>query len=240
MDEAPVRRGKTTVHKKWNTNIAILSGDVMLVKAYEQLNSYPAQIAKELSTVFNKTAIEVCEGQQMDMDFETTPDVSRDEYIKMIQLKTSVLLGCALKMGAILSKAPPEDQEHLYQYGLNMGIAFQIQDDLLDLYGDPELVGKQIGGDIIANKNTLLIILAKEHSDKKGLKTLDLLLKETVSSTKIDGVRALFKMLKVQERCTELMNEFYVKAEYHLTLIESKSSKSELWNLTSLLRDRSF
>ncbi len=168
MDEAPVRRGKPTVHTKWDANIAILSGDVMLVKAYQYLNNYPAEVSKKLIDVFNKTAIEVCEGQQMDMDFEKRVSVEQDEYLKMISLKTSVLLGCALQLGAIVGGADLKAQNELYQFGLNMGVAFQIQDDLLDLYGDSTLVGKQVGGDIIANKNTLLMILARQEANEKA------------------------------------------------------------------------
>ena len=219
MDEAPVRRGQQTVHKKWNQNIAILSGDVMLVKAYQYLNTYSPEIANQLIKVFNKTAIEVCEGQQMDMDFEKISNVTKEEYIRMITLKTSVLLGCALQMGAIIGGANSKEQSDLYAYGLNLGIAFQIQDDLLDLYGDPELVGKQVGGDIVANKNTLLIVVAKEAANEKQLSTLENLYNEPNIAKKIEGIIALFKTLKVQENCLELMGEFYKKAEYHLNEI---------------------
>jgi len=240
MDEAPVRRGQQTVHKKWNQNIAILSGDVMLVKAYQYLNTYSPEIANQLIKVFNKTAIEVCEGQQMDMDFEKISNVTREEYIRMITLKTSVLLGCALQMGAIVGGANSDEQSDLYAYGMNMGIAFQIQDDLLDLYGDPELVGKQVGGDIIANKNTLLMVVAKEAANEKQMSTLDKLSNEPNIAKKIEGIIALFKTLKVQENCLELMSDFYEKAEYHLNKIGLNNSESALYLLTKELKKRSY
>lgn len=240
MDEAPVRRGQQTVHKKWDQNIAILSGDVMLVKAYQYLNSYSPQISQKLIQVFNKTAIEVCEGQQMDMDFEKISKVTQEEYIRMITLKTSVLLGCALQMGAIVGGGDVQEQTDLYAYGLNMGIAFQIQDDLLDLYGDPKLVGKQVGGDIIANKNTLLMVIAKESANENQLKTLEKLSTETNIEKKIEGIIALFNTLKVQEKCQQLMGDFYKKAEYHLSKIDVNNSESGLWILTKQLQNRSY
>ncbi len=240
MDEAPVRRGQQTVHKKWDQNIAILSGDVMLVKAYQYLNSYSPQISQKLIQVFNKTAIEVCEGQQMDMDFEKISKVTQEEYIRMITLKTSVLLGCALQMGAIVGGGDVQEQTDLYAYGLNMGIAFQIQDDLLDLYGDPKLVGKQVGGDIIANKNTLLMVIAKESANENQLKTLEKLSTETNIEKKIEGIIALFNTLKVQEKCQQLMGDFYKKAEYHLNKIDLINSESGLWMLTKQLQNRSY
>jgi geranylgeranyl diphosphate synthase type II len=240
MDEAPVRRGKPTVHTKWDANIAILSGDVMLVKAYQYLNNYPAEVSKKLIDVFNKTAIEVCEGQQMDMDFEKRVSVEQDEYLKMISLKTSVLLGCALQLGAIVGGADLKAQNELYQFGLNMGVAFQIQDDLLDLYGDSTLVGKQVGGDIIANKNTLLMILARQEANEKQLSSLEALLKGVDNNKKIEGIITLFESLNVKEKCQDLMNVFYKKAEKHLQEIELKDEQSGLWALISLLKKRSY
>ena len=240
MDEAPVRRGQQTVHKKWDQNIAILSGDVMLVNAYQYLNSYSPQISQKLIQVFNKTAIEVCEGQQMDMDFEKISNVSQDEYIRMITLKTSVLIGCALQMGAIIGGGDSKEQNELYSYGLNMGIAFQIQDDLLDLYGDPKLVGKQVGGDIIANKNTLLMVVAKQSANENQLKSLEKLSSETNIERKIEGIIALFKTLKVQEKCQKLMGDFFNKAEYHLNKIDENNCESRLWLLTKQLKKRNY
>ncbi|CAG0907532.1 unnamed protein product, partial [Cyprideis torosa] len=164
MDDAPLRRGKQTVHEKWDINTAILSGDVTLVKAYQLLSDCNPTKLLALLELFNKTAVEVCEGQQLDVDFESKDDVSEEEYIRMIQLKTSVLLGCALQMGAIVGGASEEDANNLYQFGLLLGTAFQIKDDLLDCFGDPDIFGKQVGGDIIANKKTLLLIHAKNEA----------------------------------------------------------------------------
>jgi len=162
MDEAPFRRGKETVHTKWNNHIAILSGDVLFVKAYESLAKCDVKYLPELLNLFNKTATEVCEGQQMDMDFESRESVSEEEYIEMIRLKTSVLLGCAIQFGGIVSDLDAKMQQALYDFGQYIGIAFQIKDDLLDLYGESAKVGKQIGGDVLSDKKTLLSIKAKE------------------------------------------------------------------------------
>lgn len=162
MDEAPFRRGKETVHTKWNNHIAILSGDVLFVKAYESLAKCDIKYLPELLNLFNKTATEVCEGQQMDMDFESRESVSEEEYIEMIRLKTSVLLGCAIQFGGIVSDLDAKMQQALYDFGQYIGIAFQIKDDLLDLYGESAKVGKQIGGDVLSNKKTLLNIKARE------------------------------------------------------------------------------
>ena len=240
MDEAPVRRGKPTVHTKWDANIAILSGDVMLVKAYQYLNNYPAEVSKKLIDVFNKTAIAGLEGHHMDIDFEKRVLVEQDEYLKMISLKTSVLLGCALQLGAIVGGADLKAQNELYQFGLNMGVAFQIQDDILDLYGDSTLVGKQVGGDIIANKNTLLMILARQEANEKQLSSLEALLKGVDNNKKIEGIITLFESLNVKEKCQGLMNVFYKKAEKHLQEIELKDEQSGLWALISLLKKRSY
>lgn len=162
MDEAPFRRGKETVHTKWNNHIAILSGDVLFVKAYESLAKCDVKYLPELINLFNKTATEVCEGQQMDMDFETREIVTEQEYIEMIRLKTSVLLGCAIQFGGIVSDLDEKMQKALYNFGQYIGIAFQIKDDLLDLYGESEKIGKQIGGDVLSDKKTLLNIKARE------------------------------------------------------------------------------
>ncbi len=160
MDEAPLRRGKPTVHAKWDDNAAILSGDTMLIEAYKLLAKSSREKLPEIIDLFNTTSVEVCEGQQSDMDFETRENVSPEEYIQMIKHKTAVLLGCALKMGGILGGASEEDQQNLYDFGVKAGIGFQIQDDYLDAFGDPETFGKQVGGDIISNKKTFLTIAA--------------------------------------------------------------------------------
>ncbi len=161
MDNAPLRRGYPTVHEKWDVSTGILSGDAMLILAYRYFESYDAEKFQDLAKLFSKTALEVCEGQQLDMDFENRDDVGMEEYILMIEQKTAVLLGAAMKMGAIVADASSEEQEKLYEFGKNLGIAFQLQDDYLDTFGDPKFFGKQKGGDIIANKKTILFLLAK-------------------------------------------------------------------------------
>lgn len=162
MDDAPLRRGKTTVHEKWDVNTGILSGDAMLIMAYQLFEKYDSNTFKDLAKLFSKTALEVCEGQQHDVDFETRDDVTIVEYLKMIEYKTAVLVGAAMKMGAIVAKASEEDQNKIYEFGRLLGIAFQLQDDYLDAFGNPETFGKQVGGDIIENKKTFLYLKAIE------------------------------------------------------------------------------
>jgi len=168
MDKADLRRNQQTVHKKWSENVAILSGDAMSIKAYELLANVPAEFLTEVLQSFNKTALQVCEGQQLDMNFENRLDVSVDEYIEMIRLKTSVLIAVSLKIGGIMGGASKNDVQKLYDFGLNLGLAFQLQDDYLDSYGDVKVFGKKIGGDILANKKTFLLIRALELSDSKN------------------------------------------------------------------------
>ncbi len=240
MDEAPLRRGKPTVHEKWNTNIAILSGDVLMIKAYEQLALCPPDVLPDLITLFNKTAIEVCEGQQMDMDFETRELVNQEEYIQMIKLKTSVLLGCALEMGAILANSSQRNKSEIYHFGVNIGLAFQIQDDLLDLYGDGEKVGKQVGGDILANKNTLLSIMAQSHADEEQLKELKRLKSEKDTILKINGTKSIFDELEVKSKCHQVMQDYYQKALNHFNAIQSENKTSALLYLTQALMKRDF
>lgn len=164
MDDAPLRRGKVTVHEKWNLNTGILSGDAMLILAYQYFENYEPAIFRDLAKLFSKTALEVCEGQQYDVDFETREDVTIPDYLKMIEYKTAVLVGAAMKMGAIIAQTSKENAELIYDFGLNLGIAFQLQDDYLDCFGDPETFGKQVGGDIIENKKTYLYLKAIEFS----------------------------------------------------------------------------
>jgi geranylgeranyl diphosphate synthase type II len=240
MDDAPLRRAKETVHEKWNTNIAILSGDVLFVKAYEQICKNPPHLIPDLLTIFNKTAIEVCEGQQMDMDFETRNDVTSEEYIEMIRLKTSVLLGCALEMGAIIGETSLENRKSLYNFGVHLGIAFQIQDDLLDLYGNPDKVGKQVGGDVLANKKTLLSILAKSFASEDQLKELDLLQKETDQSVKLTQTITIFEALNVQEKCKSEMSKHYTHAMNALKSISSNVTYVELEELAEFLFHRDY
>ena len=161
MDNSDIRRGKPTVHRKYGTNSAILSGDAMLIESYRYMATAPPAILPELLALFTKTAMEVCQGQQLDMDFEKRSDVTESEYLEMIRLKTAVLLGCALKMGAMIGGATSQDAELLYDFGINIGLAFQLKDDLLDVYGDPRTFGKNIGGDIVCNKKTYLLIKAE-------------------------------------------------------------------------------
>jgi len=160
MDDAPLRRGKTTVHEKWDINTGILSGDAMLINSYQYFESYPNEEFKKLVQLFSKTAIEVCEGQQYDIDFETRDDVTIAEYLKMVEFKTAVLVASAMKMGAIIANTSEENQDLVYEFGRNLGIAFQLQDDYLDAFGDPKTFGKQVGGDIIENKKTFLFLKA--------------------------------------------------------------------------------
>jgi geranylgeranyl diphosphate synthase type II len=175
MDDAPLRRGKKTVHEKWDVNAGILSGDAMLIIAYQLFESYEPTVFQSLAKLFSKTALEVCEGQQYDIDFETRDNVSIEEYLKMIEYKTAVLVGAAMQMGAIVAKAPQPSQDAIYNFGKNLGVAFQLQDDYLDVFGNPESFGKRVGGDIIENKKTYLYLKAIEFSsddDKKQLQHL--------------------------------------------------------------------
>lgn len=209
MDEAPLRRAKETVHTKWNQNIAILSGDVLFVKAYQLLAKQDPKHIAELLHVFSRTAQEVCEGQQMDMDFESRSDVSIDEYVEMIRLKTSVLLGCALELGAIVAEASLDDRQHLYDFGQHLGIAFQIQDDILDLYADPEKFGKQVGGDVISNKKTLLNLKAKQLANPIQRELLSQLETEQDLILKVSKTRDLFSDIGAREACEIEMQKHY-------------------------------
>ena len=230
MDKAPLRRGKQTVHLKWNDDIAILSGDVLLIKAYQALAKQDARHIPALLDLFNRTAVEVCEGQQMDMDFESCDQVTIEAYIEMIRLKTSVLLGCALAFGAIVSDAPKKDRELIYAFGQNLGIAFQIQDDILDLYGDPEKFGKQIGGDIIANKKTLLLLKALELAQINPESKVEEMLLIQDNKVKIDTAKSMFDSLGVlsfareqmsiyQDKALSALNDISVSTENKKTLI---------------------
>lgn len=173
MDNAPLRRGKATVHEKWDVNTGILSGDAMLILAYQFFERYEPKTFRELAKLFSETALQVCEGQQHDMDFETRDDVSIEEYIHMIDHKTAVLVGAAMKMGAIVADTTEIDKDKIYQFGRNLGIAFQLQDDYLDVFGNPETFGKQVGGDIISNKKTFLYLMANKQSSKSQAEELE-------------------------------------------------------------------
>jgi len=241
MDDAPLRRGHKTVHEKWNLNTAILSGDAMLVKSYELLAKCDSAILPELLNVFNKTALQVCEGQQYDMDFETKDNVSEPEYISMIQQKTSVLLGCAIKMGALVGGALADDAEKLYQFGLLLGTSFQIKDDFLDCFGDPEKVGKQVGGDIIANKKTLLLIHALntakgKHADE--LKTW-IAASNFDAAAKVEAVKAIYSALKIEEFANAQMDLYYTRALKNLEEVSiSAQQKKPLFDFATWLMNR--
>jgi geranylgeranyl diphosphate synthase type II len=211
MDKAPLRRGKATVHEKWNANTAILSGDVMLIKAYDHLLDITPEKLRQVLLRFNQTAAEVCEGQQLDMNFETRWDVTEDEYIEMIRLKTSVLLGFALELGGIVCGADSHATNLLYKAGESMGIGFQLKDDLLDVYGDPEKFGKQVGGDIISNKKTFLLIEAlskAEGAEKSELNKW--IAQETFDKNeKVRAVRNIYDKLVIRELTETKISEYF-------------------------------
>ncbi len=239
MDAAPLRRGRATVHEKWTVNTGILSGDALLVWAKQLLESYDGEQYKSLNTLFTKTALEVCEGQQYDFDFETTFEVNVDQYIKMIRLKTAVLVAASLKFGAIIASASQKDSDHIYAYGLNLGIAFQLQDDYLDVYGDGDF-GKQKAGDIIKNKKTFLFLKALELA-KKHDKVLLLKLYSTKedSDVKINTVIKLFNSYKIPELIEIEIQKYTVKAIQqinNLSIIESR--KKVLENFAKELMER--
>jgi geranylgeranyl diphosphate synthase, type II len=231
MDNAPLRRGEPTVFKKWNKNIAILSGDVMLVEAYQLLSDCPSEYLSQVLSVFNQTAIQVCEGQQFDMNFETLSSVSIDDYLKMIELKTAVLLGCSLKIGALIGGGNKESTEHIYEFGKNLGIAFQLMDDVLDLYGDPKKVGKRVGGDVVANKKTYLLLKAQELVSGKAKKDLEFCLNSTVldDASKIEKITTIFNNLNIKQLATDEMNLFYNTAISHLDSIEASKEKKQVF-----------
>lgn len=228
LDEAPIRRNQPTVHTKWNTNIAILSGDVMLVKAFEVLKNYEAKEFSLLFSLFSKTSIEVCEGQQLDMNFENAATVSVDEYIDMITKKTAVLLGCSMQMGAINAGVSKTDQEHTYEFGKHLGIAFQLLDDLLDAYAtDEKIFGKQIGGDIIANKKTFLVLKAQELANVEQAKKLNELFskKKNDPDKKVKEVLAIFNEIGVNALCRTEADKHTKIAIGHLQKVQADKNK---------------
>ncbi len=214
MDNAPLRRGQATVHEKWNTNIAILSGDVMLVEAYKKLMLVDEKYLKRVLDRFNETAAGVCEGQQFDMNFETLPTITVDEYINMIRLKTAVLLGFSMELGGILGDADDKSCEHLRIVGTSAGIGFQLKDDLLDVYGDAATFGKKVGGDILANKKTFLLIRALEKAEGQTKKRLEKLLtdKSISDAAKITGVTEIYDELGIRAEAEALIQEYFDKA----------------------------
>lgn len=241
MDRADKRRGKPTVHKVWNDNVAILSGDAMLVLAYQFMAQCPSEKLKEVLDLFSLTALEICEGQQMDMEFEQRNDVSEAEYIEMIRLKTSVLLAASLKIGAVLGGASKGDADYLYDFGVNLGLAFQLKDDLLDVYGDSARFGKNIGGDILCNKKTYLVIKAFEHADKEQASQLDdWFNRQTFDpQQKIEAVTRLYNQIGVRKLCEAKIVEYSRRASESLRLLDVPAeNKRELEKLMEELMYR--
>ena len=233
MDNADVRRGMPTVHRKWDANTAILSGDSMLVLAYQRMQECPVEKLPAVLDVFTTTALEIGEGQQYDMEFETRDDVREDEYIEMIRLKTSVLLACAMKIGALMADAPQEDIDNLYRFGEQMGLAFQLQDDYLDVYGDPKVFGKAIGGDIVSNKKTYMLINAINKAQGEDLETLMRWIdaKEFDRSEKVKAVTVVYDRLGIGDLAKAKMEEYYAEALAALDRVAVEESRK------SLLRD---
>jgi geranylgeranyl diphosphate synthase type II len=221
MDEAPLRRGEETVHKRYDTNTAILSGDAMVIEAYKKLALCPSDKLPDVLDLFNRTSAEVCLGQQYDMDFENEEAVTEDRYIEMIGLKTAVLLGCSLQMGAILAKASKADCEAIYAFGKAAGVGFQLQDDYLDAFGNPDNFGKQVGGDILANKKTYLIIRALQKASAAQRDELEgIYFSDSISDPdkKVERVRQLFTDLKVDEDIQERSHAYFAEAEKQLNV----------------------
>jgi len=239
MDNAPLRRGKQTVHEKWGVNNAILSGDVMMVEANKQLAQVNAEVLKDVLNTFNATAQGVCEGQQLDMEFETRDDVSIPEYINMIRLKTAVLVGGAMQLGAIISRANVAETELIFDFGESLGIAFQLQDDILDVYGDPDKFGKQVGGDIISNKKTFLLLNLQQAATAEDQEILKKQLSNTDLNSKISAITALYEKYKIRELATREMTAYLDKAFDALARISVPDSrKAQLIQLSRELMNR--
>lgn len=243
MDRAPLRRGKPTVHEKWNANTAILSGDTMLVHSYDQLLKLPGHMLKPALGVFNRTAREVCEGQQYDMDFEDRSDVSIGQYLEMIRLKTAVLVGASLQLGGLAADAPADDLENLYLFGIHTGMVFQLRDDLLDTYGDAALFGKKQYGDIVANKKTCLYLKSLESTQgREKLKLIQLYSDPGIDpAVKIKKVLAFFDKAGVKEKTEEIILEHYQKAQQAFAGLKVEDEKKKpLKEFTENLLGRSF
>lgn len=230
MDDAPLRRGNETVHEKWNINTGILSGDAMLILAYQYFEAYEPKIFQELAKLFSKTALEVCEGQQYDIDFEQRDDVTISEYLKMIEYKTAVLVGAAMKMGAIVAETTEENKSLIYDFGLNLGIAFQLQDDYLDAFGNPETFGKQVGGDIIENKKTYLYLKAMEFSNASEKEQLLHLfsIQPNDNTDKINSVKEIFNATGSSQATQKAIQEFTFKAFETLDKMDISEDKKTL------------
>lgn len=229
MDEAPLRRGQQTVHKKWNDNQAVLSGDSMLVLAYERLAKCDAKYLEAVLHLFTETALQIGEGQQYDMEFELRNDVTVEEYIEMIRLKTSVLLACATKMGAILADASKEDAENLYKFGEQIGLAFQLQDDYLDVYGDAKVFGKKIGGDITSNKKTYMLITAFNQANAEQRTELEKWINKSDFDTeeKIAAVTRLYNEIGVDKLAKEKMDFYYEQGKKFLDAVKLPDERKE-------------
>jgi len=243
MDSSSIRRGKDTVHVKWNLNQAILSGDVMQILAYKCLESYDSETQKKLIEAFNDTAIKVCEGQQLDIEFESQNNLKFDDYIQMISYKTAVLLASSLKMGGIINNASETDLKSLYKIGLNMGCAFQIQDDYLDLFGDQNIIGKKIGGDIIKNKKTVMYHLYKENSSIEDSNILDEIYNDSniQNDQKVSNIKKLFEENEIDLKTRELVKKYTSKTdEYINALMIDTSKKQYLIDISNKLLSRDF
>lgn len=230
MDDAPLRRGNETVHEKWNINTAILSGDAMLILAYQYFEKYNTDVFRDLAKLFSKTALEVCEGQQYDVDFETREDVSIPEYLKMIEYKTAVLVAAAMKMGAIVAETSVENANLIYDFGLNLGLAFQLQDDYLDAFGDPKTFGKQVGGDIIENKKTYLYLKAMEFSTSEEKEQLLHLfsIQPSDNKDKIESVKNIFNTSGASKATQQAIQDFTLKAFETLRNISIDNEKKDI------------
>ena len=245
MDSAPLRRGSATVHNKWNTNTAILSGDAMMILAYQALESYKDPLFRKLNSLFSKTAIEVCKGQQYDLDFETQLEVTQGDYLEMIRLKTAVLIGCSLKMGALIGGANQADSKNLYDFGVLLGIAFQIQDDYLDAYANSESFGKQLSGDIIENKKTILYHQAMENGSSKEKTTLrnwfSTEVKEKNVPKKINAVKSLFDKTGASDASKALVIKYTQAAFEKLDILDiSDNNKIIFKTFGTNLMERKF
>lgn len=242
MDNAPMRRGKPTVHVKWDENTAILSGDVMQIEAYKWVSETPEKYLKKTLDLFSKTAAEICEGQQYDMEFEEIANVEPDEYIEMIRLKTAVLIAAGCQIGAYIGGANDEDAQNLYDFGLNIGLAFQLKDDLLDVYGNEETFGKKIGGDILCNKKTYLLIHALKSAKGKVADELNFWLNNYDTNdekTKVLSITEIYNTLEIKKICEDKMASFYNKAMQRLNnLTVSEEKKEELRKLAENLMKR--
>jgi geranylgeranyl diphosphate synthase type II len=230
MDDAPLRRGKKTVHEKWNINTGILSGDAMLILAYQYFEKYEPVIFRKLAKLFSKTALEVCEGQQWDVDFEVRNDVTIPEYLKMIEYKTAVLVAAAMKMGAIVAQTSEENANLIYEFGLNLGLAFQLQDDYLDAFGNPETFGKQVGGDIIENKKTYLYLKAIEFSNPAEKEQLlhSFSIKMDDNASKISTVKEIFNSTGASQDTQKAIEEYTLKAFETLEKMDISEDKKAM------------